>query len=473
MALQVKRKNIGQAPTRSNPYLNKKNLPYQKGIIMEEGGPMKPPTLAEISKIKDKNRYEPSQTVKSIKSVLASASAVPNPLISLPASGLSAIADASTAFNYYMDNNKEKAIEDLLQAGVSLLPGTKTMMGMKGAYKASRPLVKGTKLASDIKTVGDNSQINPYAKMVKSDNPNKQISLDKDGNEIASTERFPEIDKMRNPNWVKNEEPNIPKTIPNPDYTDKGNRWLNMRDKKKPGFDDMKPGVQKAIGGMFNPFKEKIVPQETSTENDDYSYEDDMDDIEDDYQSQLSEKDIEMDEKQKEINELSDRQLENNKLIKELSLSRYYEQQEALAQSIVNMETNKDFNRNNSDLSKSGIGRYGQEIMSELTSSLGYKPSANSIFRTPEKQEELIKQGFGVKNSFHLTGDAVDLKPEDWNKIPDMVKSKMKGKYDIVSHNNHVHIEPKTRFQVGGVYEGIDYKGLEELKKLGYKFEIL
>lgn len=472
MALQVKKKNIGQKPTHSNPYLNKTNLPYQKGIIMQEGG-LKPPTLAEISKVKDKNRYEPSQSVKNIKSVLASASAVPNPLISLPASGLSAIADAATAFNYYMDDNKEKAIEELLQASVSLIPGTKTMMGMKGAYKASRPLVKGTKLASDIKTVGDNSQVNPYAKMVKDDNPNKQIYLDKNGNETGSLERFPEIDKMRNPNWSTPKLPPPPKTIPNPDYTDKGNAWLNMRDKKKPGFDNMKPGVQKAIGGMFNPFKERIVPQETSTESDDYDYEDDMDDMDMDYQSQLSEKDVEMDKIMKEKQALERKSRMDNKMIEELSLAKYDLQQEELAQSLVRMEDEKGINDENIYSSQSSIGKYGHQIMSELSSSLGYKPIANSIFRTPEKQEQLIKQGFGVKNSFHLTGDAVDLKPEDWKKVPDIAKAKMKGKYDIISHNNHIHIEPKTRFKVGGVYEGIDYKGLEELKKLGYKFEIL
>lgn len=469
MALQVKRKNIGQKPTRSNPYLNERNLPYQKGIIMKDGGPMKPPTLAEISKMKDKNRYEPSQSVKNIKSVLASASAVPNPLISLPASALSAIADATTAFNYYMDNNKEKAIEDILQASVSLLPGTKTMMGMKGAYKASRPLVKGTKLANDIKTVGENSQTNPYAKMVKDDNPNKQIYLDKDGNEIGSLERFPEIDRMRNPNWATPKPPPPPKTIPNPDYTDKGNPWLNMRDKKKPGFDDMKPGTQKAIGGMVNPYKQMLAPQVSSVEDNDYEYEDEMDDMEMDYQDVLSQRDIEMSEKQKEINQLLEKQIENEKMMKELRLAKSDAQQEAVNQALVNMYDDDD-----------NVGQYGKEIIKDISGALGYTPQFNSIFRDANKQAQLVKRGIGVKNSFHLTGDAVDMKPEDWNKLPDDKKYSLKSRYDVVYHNNHYHVEPKGSpskklggYQVGGVYEGIDYKGLEELKKLGYKFEIL
>lgn len=473
MALQVKRKNIGQKPTRSNPYRNDRSLPYQKGIIMQEGGPMKPPTLAEISKVKDKNRYEPSETVKDIKSFLASASVIPNPLISLPASALSSIADATTAFNYYMDGNKEKAIEDLLQAGVSLLPATKTMMGMKGAYKASRPVVRGVKLASDVKTVGDNTSLNPYARVVKDDNRNKTIFVNEKGDEIGSIERFPEIDKLRNPNWINPQKPNNPKTVPKPDYTDNGNPWLNMRDKKRPGFDDMKGGTQKAIGGMFNPYKEKIVPEETLPVDNYSDYEDEIDDIEDDYLSQLSEKDVEIESKQEEYRLLQEKSLEKDILISRLEKARSEMEQEKINQSLLN--NMYDYNGNDKEDYKMypGAGYKGMEILSDLTTSLGYTPVANSIFRTPEKQEQLIKQGFGVKNSFHLTGDAVDLKPEDWKKVPDMVKHQMRSKYDIISHNNHVHIEPKTRFQVGGVYEGIDYKGLEELKKLGYKFEIL
>lgn len=129
--------------------------------IMEEGGPIGRPTLAEIAKMKDKNRYEPSDRVKNLKAVLSSASAVPNPLISLPASALSAIADATTAFQYYIDDNPKKASEDIIQAGISLLPGTKVVMGMKGAYKASRPIVRGAKAASDVKTVGDSKLSDP------------------------------------------------------------------------------------------------------------------------------------------------------------------------------------------------------------------------------------------------------------------------------------------------------------------------
>lgn len=146
-------------------YLPENSNTSQQALYgMEDGGDVKPkgrPTLAEISKMPDRNRYEPSQTVKNIKSALAAGSAIPNPAIALPAAGLSAVADAATSLNYYLDGNTEKALEDIAQAGISLLPGTKAVMGMKGAYKASRPVVKGIKLASDTKTVGDNKMSDP------------------------------------------------------------------------------------------------------------------------------------------------------------------------------------------------------------------------------------------------------------------------------------------------------------------------
>lgn len=99
-------------------------------------------------------------------------------------------------------------------------------------------------------------------------------------------------------------------------------------------------------------------------------------------------------------------------------------------------------------------GERGQQIISEISSALGYTPEFNSVFRTPEKQRELINQGVGVENSWHLTGDAVDMKPADWNKLPDNKKSELKGKYDVVYHNNHYHLEPKgsPKMQQGGLF---------------------
>lgn len=88
-------------------------------------------------------------------------------------------------------------------------------------------------------------------------------------------------------------------------------------------------------------------------------------------------------------------------------------------------------------------GERGQEIISDLTGALGYTPKFNSVFRTPEKQAQLIKQGWGVKNSFHLTGDAVDLKPADWNNLNKDQQANFRRKYDVIYHNNHYHVEPK------------------------------
>lgn len=447
MALQVKRKNIGQTPTRNNPYLNKKNLPYQKGIIMEEGGELQPGQLSQ-SDIEKK---------LALQNKLAYQKSLPE--------------NQGKSYNWYERNIKNPL--DGMGVNTDAIE-----FGVEGAGYITGAMTLGNLAKNNIKRLlsKKSKDILPKEKIItKVTNGDKEIFVDELGNEVGSIQRFSEIDNARNINWGSPKQVPPPKTIPNPDYTDKGNRWLNMRDKKKPGFDDMKPGVQKAIGGMFNPFKEKIVPQGISTESDDYSYEDDMDDIEDDYESQLSEKDIEMENKSKEYKLLQKKALEKDFLISQLEKSKSEMESEQAAQALLGVNM---YNYNGNDIEDDnsfypGAGQKGKEIIGDLTNVLGYTPQFNSIARTPEKQEQLIKQGFGVKNSFHLTGDAVDLKPEDWKKVPDMVKSKMKGKYDVVSHNNHVHIEPKTRFKVGGVYEGIDYKGLEELKKLGYKFEIL
>lgn len=612
MALQVKRKNIGQAPTRSNPYLNKTNLPYQKGIIMEEGGELQPGQLSQsdiekklaleevlrqqklrnnqtnISQYKpkkgdnermlankEKYREEQSKPLNKAARSQVAANAMNNivePMFNIEM-GL-----VATQFTKPLLKNIGKTLteESVLKNAYKINPYAEKLVNPKKSYR-----VAGLDARADFEATGvlrvktpevpagasliermmgnrptgfpsfqkgyadmrylpeeggvvfetslptyKRGQINPvtgkqikgrhYAHRVINPHDGRTLSEIPGGyikmfegkphwlkgyqelrNPAGSQETlkgpinyFDELEfKKRNPDFNHDSYVNsIDKfgrpTSANTDHlTPFDMRTLtkeqykkfmsNERLTKRTYNNPFENFPKKAIGGMFNPFKEKIVPQGTSTESDDYSYEDDMDDMEDDYESQLSEKDIEMDNIMKEKLALERKSRMDNKMIKELSLAKYDMQQEQLAQSLVAMEDEGDFSNENIYSSQSGTGRYGQQIMSELSSSLGYKPVANSIFRTPEKQEELIKQGFGVKNSFHLTGDAVDLKPEDWKKVPDMVKSKMKGKYDVVSHNNHIHIEPKTRFKVGGVYEDIDYKGLEELKKLGYKFEIL
>lgn len=91
----------------------------------------------------------------------------------------------------------------------------------------------------------------------------------------------------------------------------------------------------------------------------------------------------------------------------------------------------------------SQAGQRGRQIIGEISSSLGYTPQFNSILRTPAQQEKLINQGLGVKNSYHLSGDAVDMKPADWNRLPDEKKMHFRANYDVIYHNNHYHIEPK------------------------------
>jgi hypothetical protein len=90
------------------------------------------------------------------------------------------------------------------------------------------------------------------------------------------------------------------------------------------------------------------------------------------------------------------------------------------------------------------IGPRGMEIATTVSNMLGYKPAFNSIYRTKEQNDQLIKEGKpAAKNSHHLTGNAVDIKPADWNKLSAAHKAELKKKYDIIFHNNHYHVEPK------------------------------
>lgn len=91
------------------------------------------------------------------------------------------------------------------------------------------------------------------------------------------------------------------------------------------------------------------------------------------------------------------------------------------------------------------VGEYGRQIYGELASDLGYTPTVNSIYRSPAQNNALIASGApAVKNSYHLTGNAVDLKPEDWHRLSDEQQKHYRDNYDVVYHNNHYHIEPKN-----------------------------
>jgi hypothetical protein len=90
------------------------------------------------------------------------------------------------------------------------------------------------------------------------------------------------------------------------------------------------------------------------------------------------------------------------------------------------------------------IGEYGREIYGNLATDLGYAPVANSIFRSKAQNNALIAAGKpAVSNSWHLSGNAVDLKPTDWHRLSDQQQLFYRSNYDVVYHDNHYHIEPK------------------------------
>lgn len=90
------------------------------------------------------------------------------------------------------------------------------------------------------------------------------------------------------------------------------------------------------------------------------------------------------------------------------------------------------------------VGEYGRQIYGQLANDLGYKPVVNSIFRSKQQNDALIANGKPAsKNSWHLTGNAIDLKPSDWHRLSSEKQQYYRMNYDVIYHNNHYHIEPK------------------------------
>lgn len=126
--------------------------------------------------------------------------------------------------------------------------------------------------------------------------------------------------------------------------------------------------------------------------------------------------------------------------------------------------------RSSGEFGNQNVGQRGKEIYTQMSSFLGYNPVANSIYRSKEQNDRLIAQGKPAsKNSYHLTGNAVDFKPADWNKLSPEQKRYMKANYDVIYHDNHYHVEPK---QAGGTavantpmqqYVGLNNDALETL----------
>jgi len=126
--------------------------------------------------------------------------------------------------------------------------------------------------------------------------------------------------------------------------------------------------------------------------------------------------------------------------------------------------------RSSGEFGTRNIGNYGKQIYGQVAGFLGYSPVANSIYRSKAQNDALIAKGKPAsKNSYHLTGNAVDFKPADWNKLSASQKAYMKKNYDVIYHDNHYHVEPK---QAGGMpvartkaqqYTGLNNGSMNEL----------
>lgn len=581
MALNIKRKNKGQAPTRSNPYLNQTNIGYQKGIIMEEGGLFDinkkgyvdsvlnaNKDLDWVKRLREKNAQSiklPDQQFRSSHLMSDNGEGYVFPSIIRENGKLKYLPTEDEAIDYAKKTNtgiqlpKEQGTwfaNNGYKQGTNVLKafeqGGETQSGQLSKSDIEKKL-QLEKYISYQKSLPENQgdKYSWYERNIKNPLENKGVNTNalEFGLEGASMVdgALGLSNLLKNKSLIHSEEV-VRNSIKNP-YTRTGENIVPLRTTSEVP-EGMMPTLKeyytpitkqeqiynswfkegnhaipdkyvpkKAIGGMVNPYKE-IIPQYTPENNEDDNEDDsDSDDMNMMYSQQLSEEDIDLEKKQEELKGLEVQDIEKNKTIQQLVLAKSNMEQQLSEQQVLNKPSNKYTNKYSND---NTIGEQGKQIIGDISTALGYTPTFNSIFRDANKQAELVKKGIGVKNSFHLTGDAVDMKPADWDKLTDNEKYTLKNKYDVINHNNHYHVEPKgspkkedgglidnitpnqareilhkkevngkkltpdqyrlfgylskgntLKYQVGGIYEGVDYKGLEELKKLGYKFEII
>jgi hypothetical protein len=95
-------------------------------------------------------------------------------------------------------------------------------------------------------------------------------------------------------------------------------------------------------------------------------------------------------------------------------------------------------------------GEAGTQNMHPWATQLGnsiadYVPglTVNSVFRT----EEHNKAVGGKADSSHLNGAALDIRPEDWKKIPESTQREILDAYqaEAIDEGDHIHLEPKYK----------------------------
>jgi len=127
---------------------------YQKQLV-----------LKAINEAEEANRkkYEPSQSVKNTKAGLSAAQLV-NPT-NFYLKAVNTGGDLYTALRYMLDNQYDKAKEDLIQAGINWLPFLKGKPGMKqGTYnlsnfdKSINLGISGIQKGNDVKTITEIKQ---------------------------------------------------------------------------------------------------------------------------------------------------------------------------------------------------------------------------------------------------------------------------------------------------------------------------